>query len=90
MNFKFNLSARSIFKIIYLTILVVNLVFIIIVYNFIKNFVYGSVFVDQNFLQSQKIKSGNDLDINKFDAVVSEIEKRQQRNAGELNIKNPF
>jgi hypothetical protein len=90
MNIKsFKINNKQIFKMIYLVIAIINLVCLILILQFVKNNVYGAVFVDPNYLEAQKIKPGGDLDLNKFDAVVSTLEQKQQKKSVD-NIKNLF
>jgi hypothetical protein len=90
MNIKFlKINSKLIFKMVYVLIAIVNLLCLILLFQFIKNNVYGSVFVDQSYLDAQKIKTGGDLDLNKFNAVVSALEQKQQKKSVD-NIKNLF
>jgi hypothetical protein len=85
----FKINSKQIFKMIYLVIAIINLVCLILLFQFVKNNVYGSVYVDQTYLDAQKIKTGGDLDLNKFNSVVSALEQKQQKKSVD-NIKNLF
>jgi len=89
MNLKVKLNPKKIFSAIYLAIFLFNLVALILLFNFAKKYVYGSIVVDPNFLQSQTAKPGNDLDLNKFNSMVQSIEAKQQKKDMD-NIKNVF
>jgi hypothetical protein len=89
MNLKIKISNRKIFFSIYIVIFITNLSALILLAQFIKNFVYGSIVVDPNFIQSQQLKTGNNLDTNKFDAIIKVIESKQGRKENS-NIKNIF
>lgn len=89
MKIKFKLDSKKVFSIAYIFLLIINIAAFIFVFQFIRKYVYGSVFVDSEFLQSQQIKSSGDLDLNKFNQVVTDIEKRQIKNdVGD--VKNLF
>ncbi|MCX6796156.1 MAG: hypothetical protein NTW06_01515 [Candidatus Falkowbacteria bacterium] len=83
------LDRKKIFQIIYLVIILSNLIAALFLFQFVRNNVYGAVFVDPDYLAAQKIKSSGDLDLNKFDAVVSLIEQKQEPKPIE-DIKNVF
>jgi len=89
MNLKIKFSQKKLFSIIYLIIFLINLIALILLFNFARKYVYGSIVVDPNFLQSQTVKPGSDLDLEKFDSMVRAIEAKQQKKNID-NIKNVF
>lgn len=91
MKLKIKLNSKDLFRIIYLLFVIANIVILVLLFRFLKEYVYGSVFVDETFLQNQTIKVNNDLDLDKFDKVVNDIEKRQTRGGQQVEpIRNPF
>ncbi|HOZ56407.1 MAG TPA: hypothetical protein PLH29_04235 [bacterium] len=89
MDLKIKISTKKIFNILYLFILIINIIALLWIFNFSRKYIYGSIVVDQNFLQSQTIKPGSDLDMEKFNEIVQGIENKQQKRNTD-NIKNVF
>lgn len=89
MNLKINLTPKRIFNVIYTLIVLFNLITFVLLFNFARKYVYGSIVVDPNFLQSQTTKLGSDLDLDKFNLMIQTIEEKQQQKNTE-NIKNVF
>lgn len=89
MNLKMKIDQKKIFNAIYLLIFLLNLIALVLLFNFARKYVYGSIMVDPNYLQSQTAKPGSDLDLNKFDSIVKSIEERQQKKNVD-DVKNVF
>ncbi len=89
MKINLKINNKRIFSFAYMTLLIINIFTIIMLFQLLKKYVYGSMFVDQNFVESQKIKPGSDLDLNKFDLIIKEIDARQQT-GNVITIKNAF
>lgn len=83
------IDQKKIFDAIYLLIFLLNLIALVLLFNFARKYVYGSIVVDPNYLQSQTAKPGSDLDLNKFDSIVKIIEEKQQKKNVD-DIKNVF
>lgn len=83
------IDQKKIFNAIYLLIFLLNLIALVLLFNFARKYVYGSIMVDPNYLQSQTAKPGSDLDLNKFDSIVKSIEERQQKKNVD-DVKNVF
>ena len=89
MSLKFKINSRKIINFSYIVIVVSNLILLFLLVKFIKEQVYSTYFVDEEYLQSQKLKAESDLNIDKFNEVIGKIEDKQRPK--ELSdIKNVF
>jgi hypothetical protein len=88
MKLQLKINSAKIFIIIYVLIGLANVAVVFLLYQFINNSVYRSIFVDQSFIESQSIKAGNDLNVGKIKNVADQIDAKEKRTA--QNIKNVF
>lgn len=88
MKFNLKIDSKKIFLTIYILIALVNVAIIFMLCQFINDAVYHSIFVDENFIESQSIKAGNDLNTKKIQNVADQIDAKGLR--ATLNIKNVF
>jgi hypothetical protein len=88
MKLRFKIDSKKIFIAIYILIILANVGIAFLLYQFINEAVYRSIFVDAGFIESQSIKVGNDLNAVKIQSVADQIDAKESRSA--LNIKNVF
>jgi hypothetical protein len=88
MKLHLTINSTKIFITIYVLIALANVAFLILLYQFVNEAVYRSIFVDTGFIESQSIKTGNDLNAGKIQSVADQIDAKEGLSA--LNIKNVF
>ena len=75
MNLKTIFNAKKSFLYIYILIILINLVVIYFLYNFIDKYAYNSIIFENN-LTARSDKLSDDININKFNKVIENIEKK--------------
>ena len=74
---KFKFTTVKIFKLIFAGFFVINLVIAFFVYNFIRNQVYGTMFISrEELLQNSNLKV-EDIDLERFNTVIKSIDEKQ-------------
>lgn len=80
MDYKKKLTPKKAFKYSYILIILINFICIYYLYVFIDKYIYQTFFTNREYLISQGNKSSNDINLNKFDAIISKINKKSLPN----------
>ena len=79
MNIKSYFTTKKSFLYIYVFIILINLVILFFLYNFINKYVLDTI-IYENDLTGQTDKSSGDININKFNSVLKNIENKSIHN----------
>jgi predicted Holliday junction resolvase-like endonuclease len=91
MNKKFKKPKfKSIFRYLYILIIIANLAIIFLLYSFINKRIINVIFTDQAALSDQFKSISEDKNINKFQNTLEIIENRKQKNEIDKSIRNIF
>ena len=71
---KFNIKNSFLYA--YIAVLLLNIVSLYFVYTFIKANVYDTIFLDESIIEAQATRGVGDINLEKFNRVVDNIEKK--------------
>lgn len=89
MKLNLKLSLKNIIRYIYIIIILVNLVIIYQVFLFANKYLYKTFIMDKHILENAAAVKSDDLNIEKFENVISEIENKSKR-APQQEGASPF
>ncbi|OGF25514.1 hypothetical protein A2331_01450 [Candidatus Falkowbacteria bacterium RIFOXYB2_FULL_34_18] len=80
------INKKNIFRIFYLVIIIINIVFLFFLKSFIEEHVYSAMVLDSNYLLQNK--KTNLIDEKRFENALENL--KQKKTAEKLNIKDIF
>ena len=81
MKLKIKPNTSNIFLTIYILIIIFNLIIFFYFFYFIKNNVTKAIYVDHNYLLSQNQNSTSDINMDKFNIIIKNIENKINKKA---------
>jgi len=81
---KLKFGIKSIFKYLYLLILIVNFFLIYLIYDFTKKNVLSSINPDDTLMFLQGRKYSEDLNTQKFDEIISKIKQKKSNSVAPI------
>jgi hypothetical protein len=84
-NMNIKLNDKNIFKILYGAAIIINLIALFWLYSFLDKAVYATFIIDGSELQDQINLNVQNLDIDKFEKIITEISDKKQGNPNPIN-----
>lgn len=89
MNLKIKFTYKNIIHYFYILIILVNLITLFYLSSFIKKYIYFTIAPEKDLSITQGRTSSEDINMNKFENIVEQLEKKSQPNNVD-NINNIF
>lgn len=66
------------FRYLYLLVFLANIVLMFVAYNFVNEYVYNAVAADKSLIEAQARQAMEDIDLDKFKAIVKKLEQKTE------------